>query len=374
MITGDIGAVACLDLACGRLRWELSGPGSPDTLLTYGMGLAPRRWRCCPSAAQHGLPGRGEPEVPGLGLTALRLADAGPAWTDPPGTPPPSSSLAPIGNSDALVLRTATPSLERLDLATGGCAGAPRCTDAIPPPRRWSPTRPARVRQLPAPRRRRGLRYHAIRRVGRSMVFGFGVCWRGRREASGVASPWWAHHRHGQVSLLFSCSVRHPPGQFSGADPAWQGGGESSCLAEGHPPQPDLRGLRRRLIRRRLSGGDRLRQPFGINHGHRDEQRDQAHSSPIASSAAACRARAWSWACGELRRHRPCCGGGHAQMRRPEWVPAPIALPNRPSESACYDFAGLRPGGRNFVLTVSPRPVALPQEPDPARTMIATGV
>ncbi len=107
MITGDIGAVACLDLASGGLRWELRGPGSPDTLLTYGTGLVTPQLAVLPFGG------------PGLGLTALRLADAGLAWTDPPGTPPPSSSLAPIGDGDALVLRTATPSLERLDLGTG---------------------------------------------------------------------------------------------------------------------------------------------------------------------------------------------------------------------------------------------------------------
>ena len=107
VITGDIGAVACLDLPSGGLRWEVSGPGSPDTLLTYGTGLVTPQLAVLPFGG------------PGLGLTALHLADASLAWTDPPGTPPPSSSLVPIGDGDALVLRTATPSLERLDLATG---------------------------------------------------------------------------------------------------------------------------------------------------------------------------------------------------------------------------------------------------------------
>ena len=107
VITGDIGAVACLDLPSGGLRWEVSGPGSPDTLLTYGTGLVTPQLAVLPFGG------------PGLGLTALHLADASLAWTDPPGTPPPSSSLVPIGDGDALLLRTATPSLERLDLATG---------------------------------------------------------------------------------------------------------------------------------------------------------------------------------------------------------------------------------------------------------------
>lgn len=107
VIIGDVGAVACLDLATGYPRWELAGPGTPDTLLTYGTGLIAGELAVMPFGG------------PGAGLTALRLADGSLAWTDPPGTPPPSSSLTPAGDGEALVLRTATPSLERFELGTG---------------------------------------------------------------------------------------------------------------------------------------------------------------------------------------------------------------------------------------------------------------
>jgi len=105
VLTGDIGAVACLDAASGAVRWESTGHGSPDTLLTYGTGLVAGTLAVLPFGG------------PGLGLTAMRLADGGIAWTDQPGTPPPSCSLVPVGDGDALVLRTDV--LERFEVGTG---------------------------------------------------------------------------------------------------------------------------------------------------------------------------------------------------------------------------------------------------------------
>ncbi|MDR0346093.1 MAG: PQQ-binding-like beta-propeller repeat protein, partial [Nocardiopsaceae bacterium] len=100
VIIGDIGAVACLAAATGQVRWELAGPGSPDTLLTYGTGLVSGELAVLPFGG------------PGAGLTALRVAGGGVAGPDPARTPPPSCSLVPAGDGDAMVVRTATTSLE----------------------------------------------------------------------------------------------------------------------------------------------------------------------------------------------------------------------------------------------------------------------
>jgi outer membrane protein assembly factor BamB/predicted MPP superfamily phosphohydrolase len=105
VLAGDIGAVACLDAASGDVRWESTGHGSPDTLLTYGTGLAAGSLAVLPFGG------------PGLGLSAMRLADGSLAWTDQPGTPPPSCSVVPVDDGEALVLRTDI--LERFELATG---------------------------------------------------------------------------------------------------------------------------------------------------------------------------------------------------------------------------------------------------------------
>ncbi|OHV54350.1 MULTISPECIES: PQQ-binding-like beta-propeller repeat protein [Frankia] len=107
LIVGDVGGVTCLDLDTGDIAWHRDQLGQVDTLLTYGTGLATDRLAVLPLGG------------PTPGLTALDLRDGTITWTDPPGTPPPSSSLVAIDGTDALLLRTAGPTLERLNLSTG---------------------------------------------------------------------------------------------------------------------------------------------------------------------------------------------------------------------------------------------------------------
>jgi outer membrane protein assembly factor BamB len=107
IIVGDISGFACLDASSGDLRWETPVLGPRDTLLTYGTPAV------TPDLAVLPLGG------PARGLTALRLTDGTIAWSEPPGTPPPSSSLINVADGDALLLRTLGPTLERFQLATG---------------------------------------------------------------------------------------------------------------------------------------------------------------------------------------------------------------------------------------------------------------
>ncbi|WP_226932688.1 outer membrane protein assembly factor BamB family protein [Parafrankia irregularis] len=107
LIVGDVGGITCLNIDTGDTVWHRDQLGQVDTLLTYGTGLATDRLAVLPLGG------------PTPGLTALNLRDGTLAWTDPPGTPPPSTSLVAIDGTDALLLRTAGPTLERLDLSTG---------------------------------------------------------------------------------------------------------------------------------------------------------------------------------------------------------------------------------------------------------------
>jgi predicted phosphodiesterase len=106
VVAGDLGGVAAFQLATGRRLWAREDLGPPDTLLTYGAGAV--------GAASVVLPFGG----PHRGLTSLALGDGTTEWTDPPGTPPPLSTVVSVGEGDALVVRDG-PLLERFELRTG---------------------------------------------------------------------------------------------------------------------------------------------------------------------------------------------------------------------------------------------------------------
>ena len=107
IVAGDLGGVACLDADTGDLRWQTACLAQIDTLLTYGTAAATSDLAIMPFGG------------PTRGLTALRLTDGTIAWSEPSGTPPPSSSLVPLGDGDALLVRTLGPTIERFELATG---------------------------------------------------------------------------------------------------------------------------------------------------------------------------------------------------------------------------------------------------------------
>lgn len=107
VVVGDLRGVAHLDLATGRVRWERTDLGPADTLLTYGTPVCTHDTVVLPFGG------------PYRGLTALRLDDGRIEWTDPPGAPPPTSSLTPtVNGQDAFVVRDG-PVVERVSLHSG---------------------------------------------------------------------------------------------------------------------------------------------------------------------------------------------------------------------------------------------------------------
>jgi outer membrane protein assembly factor BamB/predicted MPP superfamily phosphohydrolase len=116
VVVGDLHGVAHLDLASGRVRWERADLGPADTLLTYGAPISTPDTVVLPFGG------------PYQGLTALCLADGRVDWTDPPATPPPTSSVTSPGNGDDGFLVRDGPLVERVGLR----GGSVRWRTAIP--------------------------------------------------------------------------------------------------------------------------------------------------------------------------------------------------------------------------------------------------
>lgn len=107
VIAGTVDHLVSLSIDSGQPHWVTTELGPVDTLMTYGQGL------------HHGdrvvIPFGG----PYRGLTALDVRDGTVIWTQTAPAAPSSSLISIPGTNDALLVRTAAQTIERIHLVTG---------------------------------------------------------------------------------------------------------------------------------------------------------------------------------------------------------------------------------------------------------------